>query len=571
VRRRALAEVRRRKEAEAAVHAAHAATAAANENLARVNHELRASTAEAMRLRREAEARSHAKSEFMAVMSHEIRTPLNGVIGMAELLSASGLADKQREIADALCASGRILLGVINDVLDFSKIESGLFTIGSQPLDVRDVVDSAMEVTAHRLRGAAISAAAIVNRAVPTMVMGDANRLRQVLANLLSNAFKFTTQGEVLLRVDRVVSADGAASLRFSVEDTGPGMAPAELERLFQPYQQGESGQLQQSDGSGLGLTISSRLVGLMGGELRVTSEKGTGSRFWFELQEEPVESGALEAHILASAPKVIVISPHGPTRESLEEHVASLGGRVEGVATIAEGAAIAAGLPAHFVVDAACGPDAAVICPASLRAPGQRAVWITTWRDALNRSTVEGYDDILIKPTKRSVLRQTLTRLGSFEVASDTARVASNEQDPDTPGLDLKQQLAGKRVLVVEDNCINRRLCQLQLERLGAVVELAVDGAEGVARFLEKPFDLVITDCQMPVMDGFEAARAMREAEAKNVETFGARRARIIALTANALAGERERCFASGMDGFLVKPFTREQLRQALLEGQSA
>ena len=509
----------------------------------------------------EAMEASRLKSEFVANMSHEIRTPLNGVIGMTELLLGTPLTDRQREYAETARWSGDALLSVVNDILDFSKIEAGKLDLETVEVDLRAVVEEAASILAPTAHAKGLELTTNVRADVPETLVGDPGRLRQVVVNLVSNAVKFTDEGEVSVAVEVVGEMAESATLRLVVSDTGPGIEDSQRRRLFESFTQLEGSTTRTHGGTGLGLAISKQLIEMMGGEIGVESEPGRGSNFWFTVTL-PCRRAALRARSSAlEGMPVLVVDDNATNRTILDESLRRWGMEPTAVASGDEAlraldAAVSQGKPyplvlLDFMMPAMDGLELARKIREKVR-PLPRLVLLTSAGTTgdIGSTHEAGISAYLTKPVRQSALYDRLAELVAGgpgtspplerEVESDTA-----VGDPTT-------------VLIVEDNEVNQRVARAMLESLGVDADVASDGSEAVRMAAETPYAAILMDCQMPVMDGFEATMAIRAREQDS-------RVPILAMTAGALEGDQEKCLAAGMDVYLTKPITRAKLAEAL------
>ncbi len=546
---------------------------AVNSDLERRIAEQQRTEAELYRAKEAAEAAGRAKADFLATMSHEIRTPMNGVIGMTGLLRDTELTDQQREFVDTIQGSADALLAIVNDILDFSKIEAGKLALEISDCDVVQTVEEVADLLAEAAHSKGLELVTRIESAVPRVLLGDSGRLRQILTNLVGNAVKFTERGEVVVSVRALDKAEPGPFLvlRFEVTDTGIGIEPAAQARLFQAFSQADSSTTRHYGGTGLGLAICKRLTELMGGEIGVESAPGQGSTFWFtvRLQRAPLSAAAEPAAALDPRGRsVLVVDDNDTARASLVEQLAAWEVAAIGVGNSAQAldrlrSASAAGRPFAVVLadQAMPGDDGLALVRAISADPALAhtpVVLLTPLdqRGVLEQAREAGAAAVLTKPPRQSQLFDCLVGL-----LAEEPRLAARLQPTRLPAGQPERPAAGGRpaLLVVEDNAVNQKVALHMLEKLGYRADVAANGLEAVAALARRPYAAVLMDCQMPEMDGFEATAEIRRREQ------GGRRTPIIAMTANAMQGDRERCLAADMDDYISKPVKLDELAAAL------
>ena len=530
--------------------------------------EMRTGLAEA---RAQAEAASRARTEFLSNVSHEVRTPMNGVIGMTTLLLDTDLDRRQREYANVIRSSADALLVVINDLLDYSKIEAGRLELEHIEMDLRAHVEEVATTLAVQAAAKDLELVVDVAQDLPERVTGDPGRIRQALTNLVSNAIKFTTKGEVAIRVERE-PGPVADLVRFSVRDTGIGLAPDVLPRLFQPFMQADASTARQYGGTGLGLSIVKRLAELMSGDVGVRSREGSGSTFWFSARLPPC------AQLMVAEPapsaradgwRVLVVDDNDTNRRVIGELLGGANYEVEAASSAIEALSVLqraaeAGAPFQAVLTdhrmpGIDGLEFARRVRAMEPIAEVRLVLYSSIDDKSNRQELRelGFAGHLTKPMRRGELLATMDRVLSHAGLEFTQRLRAIVTR-DVIVEDSHRR--GRTVLLVEDNPTNQRVAQLFIERAGFDVVLANDGSQALAILQDRPVDLVLMDLQMPVMDGLEATRRIRAGEAAGQHLP------IVALTASAMKEQVDICKAAGMDDVLAKPIDRAKL-EAVLE----
>jgi two-component system sensor histidine kinase/response regulator len=556
----------------------------AGEHRTELENKVASRTAELATALKSAQAGAKAKSEFLANMSHEIRTPMNGVIGMLELLQMESLDTDARSMLETAHHSADALLVLINDVLDYSKIDAGKLVLEHVDVELRPLAEEVATLFSRQANAKGVEISCAIHNNVPAVLAGDPLRLRQIMANLVGNAVKFTERGEVLLGIrmreppvaapGTAAATGGAAMIQILIQDTGIGMSDTAREHLFQVFTQADASTTRKYGGTGLGLAITKSLIDAMGGTVKVTSEPGRGSTFSVFLplafraggSADKAAGAAMPAPAPANrrAPRVLIVDDNATNRCILEHYLEPPHARAQSVASAQAGleavrAAVADGTPFDLVLLDYQMPDVDGMgflraLRADLGIANTPCVVLSSLGDRVEEADVLGVSAWLAKPVRKSQLESVMAQVQGITLTGPVPK----------PTL-VEAWSAGARVLLVEDNRVNQQVALRMLKTFGIVASIAENGEAAVAAIQAEPFDLVLMDCQMPVMDGYEATRKVRAWEAAAHDGAPRPRVPIVAMTANALLGDRERCLAAGMDDYVAKPIKRDVLAVVL------
>jgi two-component system sensor histidine kinase/response regulator len=522
-----------------------------------------------------AEEASRGKSEFLARMSHEIRTPMNGVLGMAELLcDSTALDDRQRRYAVTIHQSGKALLQIINDILDYSKIEAGKLQLEMAPFCIREVIEDAVEILGERAHRKGLEMICDIPTQIDTKVYGDGLRLRQVIINLLSNAVKFTERGEINVKVRQLGSSLFNSSFHFEVTDTGIGIRPENCVKIFESFSQEDTSTTRVYGGTGLGLSICKQLVELMGGRIGLISTPGTGSTFFFSLPLTTEPDAARDKRVTTlSSTRMMLVEDNASTREILRQHLSSWGVAVVEASSAHQALEIidkSFGGEFDVVLADARMPDMdGVALAAAIRSRADfdeiPVVLMHTGTDGRAVTESPAGDGIMLisKPIRRAHLYDCLTELVRNHSFSDRDVERARNNDRQTLRRAEGRKTRVRRVLMVEDNPVNQEVGQAMLQELGVEAATAWSGEEALRLLATENYEVILMDCEMPKLDGYETTRRFRAWEREHQRT----RTPIVAVTAKALDGDAQRCFDAGMDRYLSKPFTIDELYTVLEE----